>query len=43
VQLSAALEIHANDPSLTLLSADVELNSAAMAEGLTVDDPNSHR
>ncbi|MBV8240824.1 MAG: type II toxin-antitoxin system VapC family toxin, partial [Hyphomicrobiales bacterium] len=42
VQLAAALEIHATDPSLTLLSADAELNIAAMAEGLTVDDPNSH-
>ncbi len=42
VQLAAALEIHAADPSLTLLSADAELNAAALAEGLTVDDPNSH-
>jgi predicted nucleic acid-binding protein len=42
VQLSAALEIHAADPSLTLLSSDAELNAAALAEGLTVDDPNSH-
>jgi uncharacterized protein len=37
VQLSAALEIHAADPSLTLLSSDVELNAAAAAEGVTVD------
>ena len=43
VQLAAALEIHANDPSLTLLSADLELNTAATAEGLLFDDPNSHR
>ena len=42
VQLAAALEIHATDPSLTLLSADAELNTAAMAEGFLVDDPNSH-
>jgi uncharacterized protein len=42
VQLAAVLEIHATDPSLMLLSADVELNAAAMAEGLLVDDPNSH-
>jgi len=42
VQLAAALEIHPNDPSLTLLSADAELNTAAIVEGLTVDDPNSH-
>ncbi|MHB8736830.1 MAG: type II toxin-antitoxin system VapC family toxin, partial [Terriglobales bacterium] len=37
VQLAAALEIHANDPSLTLLSADVELNAAAVAEGLPLE------
>jgi predicted nucleic acid-binding protein len=42
VQLAAVLEIHATDPSLTLLSADVELNAAAMTKGLLVDDPNSH-
>ena len=42
VQLAAALEIHATDPSLTLLSADAELNAAATAEGLAVEDPNSH-
>ena len=42
VQLAAVLEIHASDPTLTLVSADVELNTAALAEGLTVDDPNSH-
>jgi predicted nucleic acid-binding protein len=42
VQLAAALEIHANDPSVTLLSADSELNGAANAEGLAVDDPNLH-
>ena len=42
VQLAAALEIRAADPSLTLLSADIEPNAAALAEGLAVDDPNSH-
>ena len=42
VQFAAALEIHAADPSLTLLSADAELNAAALAKGLTVDDPNLH-
>jgi predicted nucleic acid-binding protein len=42
IQLAAALEIHTTDPSLTLLSADAELNAAALAEGLTVDDPNVH-
>ena len=42
VQLAAALDIHRLDPSLTLLSADAELNAAAMVEGLSVDDPNNH-
>jgi predicted nucleic acid-binding protein len=42
VQLAAVLEIHATDPSLTLLSADAELNAAALAEGLTVEDPSLH-
>jgi predicted nucleic acid-binding protein len=42
VQLSAALEVHAKIPSLILVSADVALNAAAMAEGLPVDDPNAH-
>jgi predicted nucleic acid-binding protein len=42
VQLAAVLEIHATDPSLTLLSADAELNTAATAEGVSVDDPNKH-
>jgi predicted nucleic acid-binding protein len=42
VQLAAVLEIHATDPSLTLLSADADLNAAALVEGVTVDDPNSH-
>jgi uncharacterized protein len=42
VQLAATLHIHRLDPSLTLVSADAELNTAALAEGLTVDDPNSH-
>ena len=39
VQLAAVLEIHANDPSLTLVSADAELNAAAQAEGLSVEGP----
>ena len=34
VQLAAALEIHAADPSLTLLSGRPELNAAATAAGL---------
>ena len=47
VQLAAALE--ANDesianglPPLTLVSADTELNIAAQAEGLTVENPNNY-
>jgi uncharacterized protein len=42
VQLAAALEIHSQAPSLTLLSADADLNAAAASEGLLADDPNSH-
>ena len=29
-------------PPLTLVSADIALNSAAAAEGLLVEDPNTH-
>ncbi len=42
MQLAAALEIHDANPTLTLLSADAELNAAAIAEGVMVDNPNSH-
>ena len=47
VQLAAAIETQAKRatrslPSLTLLSSDTDLNAAAIAEGLTVDDPNNH-
>jgi predicted nucleic acid-binding protein len=42
VQLAAALEVHSQIPSLTLLSADADLNAAALAQLLLVDDPNSH-
>jgi predicted nucleic acid-binding protein len=47
VQLAAALEINANMKSaganpITLVSADGALNTAALAEGLAVDDPNTH-
>ena len=47
VQLAAALEIHAlrsaqGMSSLTLVSADDELNTAATAEGLPVENPNNH-
>ncbi|HKP87862.1 MAG TPA: type II toxin-antitoxin system VapC family toxin [Blastocatellia bacterium] len=47
VQLAAALDISnylfgVNSMGLTLISADTALNSAALAEGLIVDDPNAH-
>jgi predicted nucleic acid-binding protein len=47
VQLAAALTIHdervaAGLPTLTLVSADNDLNAAATAEGLAVDNPNNH-
>jgi len=47
VQLAAALEINGNmrlagAPAITLVSADGALNTAALAEGLAVDDPNTH-
>lgn len=47
VQLAAALEIYDQSKSARLLSpmlisADLALNFAAAAEGLIVDDPNSH-
>lgn len=42
VQLAAALEVHSQAPTLTLISADADLNAAAHAEGLAVDDPNTH-
>jgi len=47
VQLATALTV--NDrrlaramPALTLISADIDLNAAALAEGLAVDNPNNH-
>jgi uncharacterized protein len=47
VQLAAALEVNEQQVALgfspiTLVSADVDLNTAATTEGLTVDDPNAH-
>ena len=33
VQLAAALEVHAKVPSVTLRSADADLNTAATAKG----------
>jgi len=47
VQLAAALEVRTNWISaglggVTLISADRELNAAALFEGLAVDDPSLH-
>jgi len=53
VQLAAATQVHSayvaagkasNQPmpTLILVSADLDLNTAAQAEGLAVDDPNMH-
>jgi predicted nucleic acid-binding protein len=47
VQLAAALEVDRIYQTgglgpIILVSADQELNAAAVAEGLLVDDPNSH-
>lgn len=47
VQLAAALKVNAYSlvqgaPAVTLVSADAALNAAAIAEGLTVDNPNWH-
>jgi predicted nucleic acid-binding protein len=47
VQLAAALETNriiskVEATQLTVVSADAELNAAARAEGLNVEDPNTH-
>jgi hypothetical protein len=42
VQLAAALDVRLQVPMLTLVSADDELNAAATAEGLPVENPNAH-
>ena len=47
IQLAAALTIQTlratqQLPAMTLVSADSELNAAAMAEGLIVEDPQAH-
>jgi predicted nucleic acid-binding protein len=47
VQLAAAREINlemtsAGASAITLISADTALNTAAIDEGLAVDDPNTH-
>jgi uncharacterized protein len=42
VQLAAALEVWSQIPTMVLISADGDLNTAAIAEGMPVDDPNAH-
>ena len=47
VQLAVGLEVNGSRQAdgfgpATLISADQALNTAAIAEGLTVDDRNSH-
>ena len=47
VQLGAALDTgrtisQVESAQLTLVSADLDLNAAAAAEGLKVEDPNNH-
>ena len=47
LQLASALQVHNERrafrlPGLVLVSADLALNTAAMAEGLTIEDPNTH-
>jgi hypothetical protein len=45
--LAAALQVETerrafNMPRLILVSADLALNAAAAAEGLAIEDPNTH-
>jgi uncharacterized protein len=47
VHLAAAMEVNvlcvaSGLPPVLLISADAELNAAAIAEGLAVEDPNAH-
>ena len=42
VQLAAVLEVQLQVPALILVSGDGDLNAAATAEGLPVEDPNTH-
>lgn len=47
VQLASALRVQSRRhvqalPPITFICADTDLNAAARAEGLTVDDPNAH-
>jgi predicted nucleic acid-binding protein len=42
LQLAAVMEVARLVPSLVLVSADGDLNSAASMEGLKVEDPNAY-
>jgi predicted nucleic acid-binding protein len=42
VQLAAALEVWTQIPTTVLISSDGDLNAAALAEGMPVNDPNAH-
>jgi predicted nucleic acid-binding protein len=42
VQLAAALAVWSQVPTTVLISGDGDLNAAAAAEGMTIDDPNAH-
>jgi predicted nucleic acid-binding protein len=42
VQLAATLEVRLQVPLLILVSGDGDLNTAAAAEGLPVENPNMH-
>jgi predicted nucleic acid-binding protein len=42
VQLAAALEVWTQIPTTVLISGDSDLNATALAEGMPVDDPNTH-
>jgi len=43
VQLAAALELdHISQGGVVLVWADKDLNAAAAADGLAVEDPNAH-
>ena len=42
MQMAAALDVRLQLPMLILVSADDELNAAATAEGLPVENPNAH-
>jgi predicted nucleic acid-binding protein len=42
VQLAAAVRLHLQASGVILVSADDELNQAASAEGMLIEDPNEH-